>query len=469
VLAQITPAGSGINPSQTKLFFTKSPSLFTDSVVMTHGTGNNWTANLTLSGAGTYRYYIKTIDSINRVATAPGGAPSVFYSFIASSDTVRPVITHTPLANVPKVSWPVSVYASVTDNIGVDSVWVRWYKNNTGTGIKHFKLLPTGGSNYSAVFNSVNADVAVGDSIFYRIFARDISAAHNVDSTVLNQFKIINLVTVCLGTGTVAMGSSSGPYNTYWWGNRTNILWTAAELTAAGATAGYINQIGFQVSVASSQAMNGLTFRFQNTTATTLSAFVSTGWTQAYTGTYTVPGTGWQYVTMTTPYYWNGTSNLLCEVCFGNTSYSTATTVLGTTMSGMERTEYHDLSTACAYTGFTGGTNQSARANTCFVISPLMGVTPGNTGIPSVYELAQNYPNPFNPTTKINFAIPKQGLVTLKVYDVLGREVANLVNEVKTAGNYIVDFDASYLSSGVYFYKLEVNGFSDVKRLMLIK
>jgi hypothetical protein len=81
----------------------------------------------------------------------------------------------------------------------------------------------------------------------------------------------------------------------------------------------------------------------------------------------------------------------------------------------------------------------------------------------------QNYPNPFNPTTKINFAIPKQGLVTLKVYDVLGREVANLVNEVKTAGNYIVDFDASYLASGVYFYKLEVNGFTDVKRMMLIK
>ncbi len=85
------------------------------------------------------------------------------------------------------------------------------------------------------------------------------------------------------------------------------------------------------------------------------------------------------------------------------------------------------------------------------------------------YSLSQNYPNPFNPTTKINFAIPKQGLVTLKVYDVLGREVANLVNEVKTAGNYIVDFDASYLASGVYFYKLEVNGFSDVKRLVLIK
>ncbi len=89
--------------------------------------------------------------------------------------------------------------------------------------------------------------------------------------------------------------------------------------------------------------------------------------------------------------------------------------------------------------------------------------------IPTVYSLSQNYPNPFNPVTKINFALPKQGFVTLKIYDVLGREVRTLVNEVKSAGNFSVDFNASEYSSGVYFYKLESNGFSDIKRMMLIK
>jgi hypothetical protein len=89
--------------------------------------------------------------------------------------------------------------------------------------------------------------------------------------------------------------------------------------------------------------------------------------------------------------------------------------------------------------------------------------------VPADYSLSQNYPNPFNPATKINFSIPKSGFVTLKVFDMLGREVANLISAEKQAGSYIVDFNASYLSSGVYFYKLEVNGFVDIKKMMLIK
>jgi len=88
---------------------------------------------------------------------------------------------------------------------------------------------------------------------------------------------------------------------------------------------------------------------------------------------------------------------------------------------------------------------------------------------PDKFELSQNYPNPFNPVTQINFSIKNQSLVSLKVYDMLGKEVAQLVNEVKTAGIYNVNFDATNLSSGVYFYKIEAGEFSDIKRMMLIK
>ena len=92
----------------------------------------------------------------------------------------------------------------------------------------------------------------------------------------------------------------------------------------------------------------------------------------------------------------------------------------------------------------------------------------------NTYKLSQNYPNPFNPTTKINFSIPTNGMVTLKIYDILGREVSTLVNAQSQAGTYIVDFNASELSSGVYFYRLYVNGndgskFFDVKKMLLIK
>ncbi|MBK8550061.1 MAG: S8 family serine peptidase [Ignavibacteria bacterium] len=97
-------------------------------------------------------------------------------------------------------------------------------------------------------------------------------------------------------------------------------------------------------------------------------------------------------------------------------------------------------------------------------------VTPANSGmIPKTYSLSQNYPNPFNPTTKINFSIPKQGIVTLKIYDVLGKEVMTLVNETKAAGNYEVEFTGSSLASGAYFYRIESGEFTDIKRMILLK
>ncbi|HMS32461.1 MAG TPA: agmatine deiminase family protein [Ignavibacteria bacterium] len=92
-----------------------------------------------------------------------------------------------------------------------------------------------------------------------------------------------------------------------------------------------------------------------------------------------------------------------------------------------------------------------------------------NTVIPDKYSLSQNYPNPFNPSTQLEFEISNMGFVTLKVYDVLGNEVKNLVNENKPAGRYKVTFDGSNLSSGIYFYKLESGAFIETKRMILLK
>src|SRR4030095_11540119 len=89
--------------------------------------------------------------------------------------------------------------------------------------------------------------------------------------------------------------------------------------------------------------------------------------------------------------------------------------------------------------------------------------------IPKEFSLAQNYPNPFNPTTNIKFSVPKAGNVKLVVFDVLGKEVTTLVNGFQTAGNYVVDFNASTLSSGVYFYRLEAGDFTATKKMLLVK
>lgn len=88
---------------------------------------------------------------------------------------------------------------------------------------------------------------------------------------------------------------------------------------------------------------------------------------------------------------------------------------------------------------------------------------------PSEYKLDQNYPNPFNPSTKIAYSIPQNSFVTLKVFDVLGKEVATLVNETKNAGNYEATFDASKLTSGMYIYELKTNNFVQNKKMMLVK
>ena len=97
------------------------------------------------------------------------------------------------------------------------------------------------------------------------------------------------------------------------------------------------------------------------------------------------------------------------------------------------------------------------------------GVNDASNALPARFSLSQNYPNPFNPTTTIQFSISELSIVNLKVFDVLGREVATLVNGRMEAGVHQVSFDASRLASGIYFYQLQAGSFSQTKKLMLLK
>ena len=92
-----------------------------------------------------------------------------------------------------------------------------------------------------------------------------------------------------------------------------------------------------------------------------------------------------------------------------------------------------------------------------------------NTHLPSKFSLSQNYPNPFNPNTTIRYQLPQNSFVTVKVFDVLGKEVEILVNEEKDAGNYEVNFDASKLASGIYLYKMQTENFTEIRKLLLLK
>jgi hypothetical protein len=104
-----------------------------------------------------------------------------------------------------------------------------------------------------------------------------------------------------------------------------------------------------------------------------------------------------------------------------------------------------------------------------YIANPLTDVKENSAQLPVSYSLSQNYPNPFNPSTKIKYQIPFAGKVLLGVYDLLGREVALLVNREQSAGFYEVEFDGASLSSGIYFYRIQADKFSAVKKLLLIK
>ncbi|NWF88616.1 MAG: T9SS type A sorting domain-containing protein, partial [Ignavibacteriaceae bacterium] len=92
-----------------------------------------------------------------------------------------------------------------------------------------------------------------------------------------------------------------------------------------------------------------------------------------------------------------------------------------------------------------------------------------NIGNINTFELLQNYPNPFNPSTRIQYSIAEPGLVSVKVFDVLGRQIADLVNSQQSAGTYTVDFNAQNLSAGVYLYKIESGSFQATKKMILLK
>ncbi len=100
---------------------------------------------------------------------------------------------------------------------------------------------------------------------------------------------------------------------------------------------------------------------------------------------------------------------------------------------------------------------------------PTVSIQQISSNVPERFTLSQNYPNPFNPSTKIAFNVPVKGFITLKVYDALGQEVATLVNQNLSVGEYAYDFNASILSSGIYFYTLKGENFIETKKMLLVK
>ena len=175
---------------------------------------------------------------------------------------------------------------------------------------------------------------------------------------------------------------------------------------------------------------------------------------------------------------WNANAGIGTGVYSGITGNGNSFwTTRGTTAIGYSSNNGANWSTAYTSTGAVVNITKSRTGNLLYASKSTggivkYGVTVGVTPVTTVadnYSLSQNYPNPFNPSTSIKFALPTSGFTSLKIYNMLGKEVATLVSTNLSQGTYFYDFNASALSSGVYFYKLESGNFSEVKKMSLIK
>lgn len=446
--ATITPAGSPISAPDTKVFWSRNGAPITNSVAMTNSGGNNWTANIPGNGTNAeYRYYITTKDGLNRTSTNPGGAPANYHSFMAAIDTQNPVIGHTPVGAIPLINWPAMVSATVTDNIGVDSVYVKWRKNSGP--VNTFTLANTGGDNYEGTFNSTQPEVNITDTIFYRVFAIDNSSNSNLDSTSQHAITFLNKFFI--------EPFPSTTFNTGHWATITAVQIIDASGVSTGTFPHPVPSAPFFLSVKNTTALlESQTIDLSSFNTAVMIMHESEHDLEIGERVhleYFASNSTWQSLNI-----FNGTDNGFGTFePFDSVTFTLPANALHAGFKfryrgeGLESTDEWYFDDIC-------------------IIGDVQTGNISNTGsIPEKYSLSQNYPNPFNPTTKISFDIPNQSHVSIKIYDVTGREISKLINQQFNPGSYTVDFNGSNLASGVYFYRLEAAGFVQTKRMMLIK
>jgi len=145
------------------------------------------------------------------------------------------------------------------------------------------------------------------------------------------------------------------------------------------------------------------------------------------------------------------------------------TKLIGTGAGGGARQGYSVAISSNGGTFLEGAPLDNGNGAVWVFVNPSIGIRTISTEIPENFSLSQNFPNPFNPSTNIRYDLPKNGFVKLVVFDELGREIETLVNEKQTTGTYEATFNASQYPSGVYFYKLQTENFSETKKMILIK
>ncbi|MCX7834051.1 MAG: T9SS type A sorting domain-containing protein [Ignavibacteria bacterium] len=250
-------------------------------------------------------------------------------------------------------------------------------------------------------------------------------------------------------------------------GKAVNTLIRAGELGPV-PSGQQITKVYFFMAANATRTFTDLVILMAQSTITTLTSgqFYSGPYDTVYhkaSVTLTSYNNKWMGIELDKPFAYDTSKSLILFVgqC---ASTGTSMTVRNKSYTGIRRVWSVG---GCPFTPYSSG--DAAVVGFGIDVSPITGGIGKISQIPEQYDLQQNYPNPFNPSTKINFSIPDAGFVSLKITDILGREVVTLVEEYKPIGTYSVEFYADDLPSGVYFYTLRVNDFSLTKKMLLLK
>jgi hypothetical protein len=283
-------------------------------------------------------------------------------------------------------------------------------------------------------------------------------------------------VTLTVGTGTSTSGNT--PYGTYFSDHRTQILLTRAELVAAGYTSAnsIIRSLAFYVTTASTQIMSGFTIRIKHVTNSSFSntSFLSnSGSTVVFSGTHTAVANSWNTHNFTTPFTYNGTNNLLIEICWDNSSFSSDSQVRFTATSGNTVLfRRQDLASGgiCAT---TTGTRSKSRPNMRFVFSntanrefaPVV-VEPNEVPQP-VFSI---FPNPGFDQVTFKYAVTETAPVSIRLFNISGQQVAEMNLGIQTEGEYQQNFNIAEwpgISAGMYFCTITMGEQTLTNRLVV--
>ena len=463
IIAELT-SQFPIDVENSFLFYSINNSPF-DSIQIQNITGNFYEAAIpTNQNNITVRYYLRVKNSAAIISYFP---QNDYFQFYVGSDNVIPQIQHQAI-NVQSIfTFPPKIKATVIDNIGVQNVKVKFQYN--GIQQNDFNLIHTINNRYEANLPFDISQINIGDIFSYQIIAIDSSSQNNVayfptDSTY-QSFTIVETINYVsdfnlsngelLPTEDWEWGSTISP-NPYsepnFWGTKLIGEYTNGPLLSTLETPSLrvISESptitfyhwynienrydGGNVKIKINNGPPILITPIGNYDTTLSTQYENPlGGERAFSGN----SNGWQQEIFDLSGITNLNDNIVISFQFGVDNIVTS------------RGWFLD-NLSCDGLGW-------------------IPLSVKENNLPTKFSLKQNFPNPFNPKTKIKYEIVKSGFVNLKVFDILGREIKTLVNENKNVGTYEIDFDANNLNSGIYFYKLTTNNFSEMKKMILVK